>query len=64
MTAHRFLYKSVQKNDGTFIHIPKSRLNMPKGSIIVVDEVSMLPKIMWDLLLSHRIHVIACGDPG
>lgn len=32
--------------------------------VIVVDEVSMLPKTMWDLLLSHRgIYVIACGDP-
>ena len=24
----------------------------------------MLPKPMWDLLLSHKIHVIALGDPG
>lgn len=23
----------------------------------------MLPKDMWDLLLSHNIYVIACGDP-
>ena len=32
--------------------------------LIIVDEVSMLPKDMWDLLLSHKIHVIALGDPG
>ena len=24
----------------------------------------MLPKHMWELLLSHHIYVIACGDPG
>ena len=24
----------------------------------------MLPSDMWDLLLSHKIHVLACGDPG
>lgn len=24
----------------------------------------MLPKDMWELLLSHNIYVIACGDPG
>lgn len=31
--------------------------------LIVVDEVSMLPVDMWELLLSHGIYVIACGDP-
>ena len=63
MTAHRLLYKSILKDDGTFIHLP-----LPPGSLaydlIVVDEVSMLPKPMWDLLMTHGIHVIACGDPG
>lgn len=63
MTAHRLLYKSIQKSDGSFIHIPLDSL--PMGlKLIVVDEVSMLPKPMWDLLLSHRIHVLAAGDPG
>lgn len=61
MTAHRLLYKSIQKSDGSFIHIPLTSL--PGLDLIVVDEVSMLPKEMWDLLLSHRIHIIACGDP-
>lgn len=63
MTAHRLLYKSIQKNDGTFIHIPRTELNSD-CDIVVVDEVSMLPKPMWDLLLSHKVYVIACGDPG
>lgn len=61
MTAHRLLYKSHQKPDGTFIHIPKTSIS--GYDMIVVDEVSMLPKPMWDLLLTHGIYVIACGDP-
>ena len=62
MTAHRLLYKSIQKDDGTFYHIP---LRPIIGfDLIVVDEISMLPKHMWELLLSHKNHVIALGDPG
>lgn len=63
MTAHRLLYKSLQRADGTFIHIPRESLNFD-CDIVVVDEVSMLPKQMWELLLSHNVYVIACGDPG
>lgn len=63
MTAHRLLYKSIQKRDGTFVHIPRDSLPV-FCRLIVVDEVSMLPQVMWDLLLSHGIYVIACGDPG
>lgn len=63
MTAHRLLYKSIQKKDGTFVHIPRDELNSD-CDIVVVDEVSMLPKPMWNLLLSHGVYVIACGDPG
>ena len=62
MTAHRLLYKSHEKEDGSFIHVPKQEIGEYK--MIVVDEVSMLPQKMWDLLLSHHIYVIACGDPG
>lgn len=63
MTAHRLLYKSLQRADGTFIHIPRESLNSDCDTV-VVDEVSMLPKQMWELLLSHNVYVIACGDPG
>ena len=62
MTAHRLLYKSHPRNDGTFIHIPVESLAPYK--LIVVDEVSMLPKKMWEQLLSYGVHVIALGDPG
>ena len=62
MTAHRLLYQSFPKKDGTFSHIPRQDIGPYR--LIIVDEVSMLPKKMWELLLSHRIHVIALGDPG
>lgn len=63
MTAHRLLYKSFPRRDGTFYHVPKRPLDYPY-KLIILDEVSMFPKEMWDLLLSHNIHVIALGDPG
>lgn len=61
-TAHKLLYNTKMNEDGTFTHIPKDRDPMYK--VIVVDEVSMLPKHMWDLLLKWRTYVIALGDPG
>lgn len=63
-TAHKLLYKSVlNEKTEKFYHIPLRYLDNPYR-IIVVDEVSMLPKEMWELLLSHHIHVLALGDPG
>lgn len=63
MTAHKLLYQSYPRADGTFFHMPRKPLEYPY-KLIVVDEVSMLPKDMWELLLSHKIYVIALGDPG
>lgn len=63
MTTHRLLYQSYPRNDGTFYHKPRRPLEYPY-KLIVVDEISMLPKEIWELLLSHNIHVIALGDPG
>lgn len=60
ITAHKLLYKAKPMPNGSYKFVPKV---VEDYSIIVVDEVSMLPKEMWLQLLSHRIHVIACGDP-
>ena len=48
--------------DGRYIHEPKTTLDY-QYKLLVVDEISMLPKEMWELLLRHHIHIIACGDP-
>lgn len=60
MTLHRLLYDSVPKPAGGYIRRPKSSLGF---SVIVVDEVSMVPKSMIDMLLRHRVYVIFLGDP-
>ena len=62
MTAHRLLYQVKQREDGTYYFVPKRYIGDYK--IIVLDECSMLPNDMWELLLTHNIHVLALGDPG
>ncbi len=62
-TAHKLLYKAYPNKNGEFVFIPKRPLDQ-QYKLIVVDEVSMLPQEMWDLLLSHHIYVLALGDPG
>lgn len=62
MTAHKLLYYSKQMPNGKFFYRPRPSLEKDY-KVIVVDEVSMLPRDMWDLLLTHGIYVIACGDP-
>lgn len=62
MTAHKLLYYSKQMPSGKFFYKPRTSLEKDY-KVIVVDEISMLPKSMWDLLLTHGIYVLACGDP-
>ena len=62
ITAHKLLYRAKPMPNGTYKFEPKISLD-DEYKIIIVDEVSMLPKEMWLKLLSHRVHVIACGDP-
>lgn len=63
MTAHKLLYKSYLNKDGSFINIPREILEK-NYRVIVVDEISMLPNQMWELLMRHDAYVIALGDPG
>lgn len=64
VTAHKLLYKSVPMPNGGYKFIAKGSEDFIGLKVIVVDEVSMLPKTMWDLLLTHKIYVLATGDPG
>ena len=63
ITAHKLLYYSEQLASGKFVHRPRKSLEQDYR-VIVVDEVSMLPKPMWDLLLRFRPYVLALGDPA
>ena len=62
-TLHRLIYHSYPRNDGTFFHKIKRPLDRPY-KLIVIDEISMVPEEMWQILLSHGIHVLCLGDPG
>lgn len=63
MTAHKLLYHSEELPDGTYRHTPRVKLEK-KYSLVVVDEASMLPQEMIDLLLSHHVYTIFLGDPA
>lgn len=63
ITAHKLLYNAKEQPDGTYEFTPKRHLDQ-NYKMIVLDECSMLPEDMWNLLLSHHVHVIALGDPG
>ena len=60
-TAHKLLYYSEEKTDGTFVHKPRKNLE-GNFKLIVCDEASMMPQEMIDLLLSHGVHVLFLGD--
>ena len=60
-TAHKLLYNARQMSNGKYKYTP---VDFIPYKIVVVDEVSMLSKKMWDLLLSHGKYVIALGDPA
>ena len=60
ITLHKLLYKSIPKESGGFVRIPNPSIPY---KIVVVDEVSMAPKTLMDLLFKHNIYVICLGDP-
>ena len=62
MTAHKLLYYSKRMADGHFVYRERPHLE-GNPALIVVDEVSMLPASMWNLLIKHPVHILALGDP-
>lgn len=60
-TLHKLLYDYIPLPEGGFVKIPYENL---KYKVIIIDEVSMIPKEMISLLLSYDIYCIFCGDPG
>jgi exodeoxyribonuclease-5 len=72
ITIHRLIYKPVEiikKDEKTgketrkieFIKVP---FLDPELKVIVIDEVSMVSKIILDDLKSFGVPIIALGDPG
>lgn len=62
-TAHQLVYYNNELPDGTFVHIPLKAPENPNLKLVIVDEVSMLEREMWDILMSWNVYVIALGDP-
>lgn len=60
MTTHRLLYEFWPREGGGFYKKPKATLDY---NVIVIDEISMLPIDMVELLFSHPVYVICLGDP-
>lgn len=60
MTLHKLLYDSIPRPGGGYFRKIKPALEY---SIVVVDEVSMVPKSMVEILLRHKIFIIFLGDP-
>lgn len=62
-TAHRLLYNTKELPDGTFQHTPRKH-PADNLKLIIVDEISMLEKEQWDILMQWGIPVICLGDPA
>ena len=60
MTLHKLLYNSIPRKGGGFMRIPKDRLDY---TVVVVDEISMAPKSIINMLFKHNVYVICLGDP-
>lgn len=60
ITLHRLLYDSFPLPAGGFYRKKKPFIDY---SVVVVDEVSMAPKELMDILFSHKAYVICLGDP-
>lgn len=59
-TLHKLLYDSYPRPGGGFYHKPKPYLPY---DLVVVDECSMAPKTLMDLLFRHKVYIICLGDP-
>ena len=59
-TLHKLLYKSVPRPDGTFFRMPVETIPY---KIVVVDEISMVPKTLINQLAKYDIYVLGLGDP-
>ena len=59
-TLHKLLYEWRPKKEGGYLKFPVSDIPY---SIVVVDEVSMVPKELINQLLKYDVYVLFCGDP-
>lgn len=62
-TLHKLLFKAIlNTKTGIYSFVPRTMLEQPY-KIVVIDELSMVPADMWELLKRHRVYILALGDP-
>lgn len=59
-TLHRLLYDHIPLPAGGFFRKPKPAIEY---DVVVIDEISMAPKSIIDVLFKHKCYVICLGDP-
>lgn len=59
-TLHKLLYHHVPLPAGGFLRQPKPTIEY---DVVIVDEISMAPKSIIDVLFRHKCYVICLGDP-
>ena len=59
ITLHKLLYDSIPRPGGGFFRKPKTSLEY---NIVVIDEISLAPKSMIEMLLKHKVFCIFIGD--
>lgn len=62
-TLHKLIYFSERRADGRFVYRRRPFLD-DNPKVVVLDECSMCPANMWDILKSYPVYIIALGDPG
>lgn len=62
ITLHKLLYIPKKLPDSDEVEFIEREILEHPYKLIVVDEASMVSKEIFDLLLSHNIHVIFLGD--
>lgn len=58
-TLHKLLFKHYMQDDGTYV---RSRVPYLEEKLVVVDECSMAPKELVEILLSHHVYTLFLGD--
>lgn len=59
-TLHKLLYNCIRDKNGKWKRMAKKKIEY---KVLVVDEVSMVPKYMVELLASFNVYIIFLGDP-
>lgn len=61
LTLHKLMYDSSRNEDGTWTRTPVESIPY---KVLVIDEISMVPKHMLQKLITYDTHILGLGDPA